>query len=231
MDKNTPKISVVMPVYNSEEYASEAIESILNQTEKDFEFIIIDDGSTDNSEKIIKSFHDQRIKYFKKPHSGIIDSLNFGIKEARSEFIARMDSDDISIPERLEKQILFFKNNPDYALVGSCAIKIDEFGEESGNLDYPPVSWKEIKKYSLLHNPFIHPTVMFKKELILTVGGYRNFKHAEDYELWTRIIYKYPCANIAEPLLKYRIHSKQITEKRKVTSLFVRFFALFRFIF
>lgn len=231
MNSNTPKVSVIMAVYNGETYLSEAILSVLNQTEKNFEYIIIDDGSTDDSQKIIKSFHDERIVYFKKIHSGLVDSLNLGLQKARTEFIARFDADDICMPERLEKQLSFFEQHPENVLVGSYAVKIDEFGEEIGTLEYPPLAWPEIKKYSLLHNPFIHPTVMFRRELIRIVGDYRNFKHAEDYELWTRIIYKYPCANIDEPLLKYRVHTGQITEKRKITSIFIRFFALFRFLF
>ena len=232
---NTIKVSVVMPVYNGEKYLRQAILSVLNQTEKNFELIIINDGSIDSSEEIIKSFNDERIKYFKKDHSGLIDSLNFGIKQAQGEYVARFDADDICTSDRLEKQLSFFQNNPEDVMVGSCATKINENDEEIGIFNYPPTLWGEIKKYSLLHNPFIHSTVMFKRKLITTMGGYKNFKHAEDYELWTRIIYKYPCANISEPLLKYRIHTDQVTKTNnlsmKIVALYVRFLALLRFIF
>lgn len=235
MDNIIPKISVVMSVYNGERYLKEAIESILSQTFSDFEFVIINDGSDDNSENIIKTFDDKRIQYFPKEHSGLINSLNFGLEKARGEFIARFDSDDVSLPNRLEKQFNFLVQNPENVLVGTHAIKINESGENTGEFIYPPISWKEIKKYSLRHNPFIHPTVMFRKDVLEKVGNYRNFKYAEDYELWTRLIYKYPCANLPEKLLKYRIHSEQVTKKSnfkmRISGLKVRCLALFRFLF
>lgn len=235
MNDLMPKISVVMAVYNGEKYLKEAIESILSQTFSDFEFVIINDGSNDNSENIIKSFNDERIKYFKKEHSGLIDSLNFGLKNSIGELIVRFDSDDVSLPERLEKQFNFLAVNPESVLVGTHAYKINEFGENTGEFIYPPVSWKDIKKYSLKHNPFIHPTVMFRKNIIEKVGVYRKFKHAEDYELWTRVIYKYSCANLPEKLLKYRVHSEQVTKKSnfemRLSGLKVRCLALFRFLF
>jgi glycosyltransferase involved in cell wall biosynthesis len=235
MNSLIPKISVVMAVYNGEKYLKEAIESILSQTFSDFEFVIINDGSTDNSENIVRSFNDERIKYFLKEHSGLVDSLNFGLKKARSEFIARFDADDVSLSNRLETQFNFLVQNSERVLVGACAFKINELGENTGEFVYPPISWKEIKRYSLRHNPFIHPTVMFRKDVIEKVGNYRNFKNAEDYELWTRVIYKYPCANIPEKLLKYRIHSEQVTKKGKfkmrLSGFKVRCLALFRFLF
>ncbi len=208
-----PKISIILPVYNGEKYLSEAINSILNQTYRDFELLIIDGSSTDNTPDIIQSFHDNRIKYFKKDHNGLVNSLNFGLEHAVGEFIARQDADDISLPLRFEKQIDFFERNPEYVLAGSYASSIDEFGENLGELNYPPLAWKDIKKYAYLHNPFIHPTVMFRKNIIEEVGRYKKFKHAEDYEFWTRIIYKYPCTNIGESLLKYRILQDRLRHK------------------
>lgn len=226
-------VSVVMSVYNGGKYLKEAIESVLSQTMPDFEFIIINDGSTDKSLDIIKEFEkkDKRIKVISHENLGLIYSLNEGIKLAQGEYIARMDADDISLPNRFAQQINYFKNNPKDVLLGSYATKIDELNNKIGDFNYLPLTWEKIKKYSLLHNPFIHPSIMFKRELINEVGCYRNFKYAEDYELWTRIIYKYPCANIKEPLLQYRVHSEQITDKKKFKSIIVRLFALFRFLF
>jgi glycosyltransferase involved in cell wall biosynthesis len=232
----TPKVSVIMPVYNGAKYLKEAIESVLAQTYTFFEFVIINDGSNDDSENVIKSFMDERIKYVKNEHMGLIDSLNLGIKKSTGEFIARFDADDICEPNRLEEQIKFFKNNPEKMLVGSWATVINEDGIKTGELKYPPLDWQKIKKYSLLHNPLIHPTVMFKKALIDAAGDYnKKFKHIEDYELWTRIIYKYPCANISLPLIKYRVHNNQITKKKNIKmrlwGIIVRILALGRFIF
>jgi glycosyltransferase involved in cell wall biosynthesis len=225
-----------MPVYNGAKYLKEAINSVLAQTYNSFEFIIINDGSTDHSEDIIKSFTDERIKYIKNEHMGLIDSLNLGIKKSLGEYIARFDADDICEPNRLEEQIKFFKDNPQMALVGSWATTINEDGIKTGELKYPPRDWQKIKNYSLLHNPFIHPTVMFKRVLIDEVGSYdKKFKHTEDYELWTRIIYKYPCVNIPLPLIKYRVHNNQITKKKnakmRLLGVAVRILAIWRFVF
>jgi len=235
METPKPKVSVVMPAYNSEKYIKEAVESVLLQTFTDFEFIIINDGSTDKTDSIIKEFSDERIKYFPRAHSGLINSLNFGLENSQGEFIARFDSDDICMPRRIEKQVAFFEKNAQHVLVGTHAIKIDENGKEFGEFVYPPTSWKEIKKYSLLHNPFIHPSVMFRKSILNKVTGYKHFKNAEDYELWTRIIYKYPCSNLPEKLLKYRIHTGQITKKNnmkmRISALHIRALAFFRFLF
>jgi glycosyltransferase involved in cell wall biosynthesis len=207
---------------------------MLNQTEKDFELIIVDDGSTDSSANIAKSFSDDRIKFFEKEHSGLIDTLNFGIGKARGEFIARMDADDISEPNRLAEELKFFKEHPNYALVGSFATTINESGEKTGEMQYPPADWAAIKTYSLLHNPFVHPSVMIKKSILDTAGTYRKmFRNIEDYELWTRIIYRYPAGNIPKPLLRYRMHEGQVTKRAnfqmRMRGILVRILALMRF--
>jgi glycosyltransferase involved in cell wall biosynthesis len=232
---NTPKISVIMPVYNGRKFLKEAIFSVLNQTEKDFELIIVDDGSTDSSANIAKSFADDRIKFFEKEHSGLIDTLNFGIKKARGEFIARMDADDISEPNRFAEELKFFKEHPNYALVGSFATAINESGEATREMDYPPADWNAVKKYSLLHNPFIHPSVMVKKSILDKAGAYRKpFRNIEDYELWTRIMYRYPSGNIPKPLLRYRMHEGQVTKRANIQmrmrGILVRLLALLRFL-
>ncbi len=231
-----PKISVVMSVYNGEKYLKEAVESILNQSLKDFEFIIIDDGSTDKSLSIIKEFQnkDGIIKVISRKNEGLIFSLNEGIKMAQGEYIARMDADDISMLDRLEKQIKFIEDN-NLAVCGAWAEAVDDSGNKIKELNYPPVSEK-IKTFALLHNPFIHPSVIFRKDVFEKVGGYKMFfKHIEDYELWTRIVFKYKTGNIQEELLKYRMHEEQITNKYHFSMIFkgiaVRFLALSRFIF
>lgn len=234
MNLENPKVSVLMPVFNGEKYLKKAIDSIIFQTEKNWELIIVDDGSTDSSVEIINSFNDHRIKYFKKNHEGIVSALNFGILKSTTKYVARMDSDDISCPDRLEKQIKFMEEN-NFVLSGSYADIIDCLDNKISEIKYLPLSWNKIKIFSFLHNPFIHPSVIFNKEFVLKVGGYRNFKHTEDYELWTRIIYKNKVGNFPESLILYRQHDKQITKrfnfKMRLYGLVVRFLALWRFIF
>jgi glycosyltransferase involved in cell wall biosynthesis len=231
-----PKVSVIMSVYNGEKYLRPAVASILGQSFKDLEFIIIDDGSTDHSLNILKEFQaqDSRIKLVSRENKGLIYSLNEGVKMAQGEYIARMDADDISIPERLEKQL---KWSQDGSLVvcGTWAEGIDSVGIKIKEMNYPP-SEKKIKSFALLHNPFIHPSAMFRKDVFEKVGGYRDFfKYIEDYELWTRMVFKHKAGNVPEVLLKYRLHNEQVTKKNnfemRLKGLFVRILALFRFVF
>lgn len=225
-ENKIPKISVVMAIYNSERYLSDAIKSILSQTFSDFEFIIVNDGSTDNSLKIIESFSDPRIKIINQENQGLAKSLNNGLRQARGEFIARMDADDISFPERFEKQIKFFENNPEYDFCGTSAIFINEIRQKIGErivLD----DWQKIKKTILWKNPFIHPSMMFRRTLLDKAGFYyehpRHSKfdyYPEDYELWLRAIGRgMKCANLIEPLIYYRINPKGLTYGKTRTSL------------
>lgn len=211
----SPIISVIMPVYNADEYLSASIESILNQTYKNFEFIIINDGSTDNSEKIICSYNDKRIKYIKYDSNlGYVARLNYGLSIASGTFIARMDADDISKPERLEKQLNFLNLNPSIALVGSCYEKI----KDNINLGFKKQQQKPYQlKFRLLFGSNIaHPTVMFRRELIdLNRYFYKSeFSPAEDYELWTRLVMEFELYNMPISLLYYRIHSNQISKTK-----------------
>lgn len=231
---NNPKVSVIMSVYNGEKYLREAIDSILSQTFNDFEFIIINDGSTDNSKNILDSYSDGRMRIFHNSNKGLIGSLNEAIGYCRGEFIARMDADDICNPNRFDQQIMFFKNNPECVLVGSHAQIIDEDGKNNGEFNYPPEKWDKIKRYSLFHNPFIHSSVMFRKMLTNNICFYNNsYINIEDYELWTRLIYKYPCSNIPQNLIKYRIHNNQVTKKKRIEMIikgfWVRFLAIKRY--
>lgn len=230
-----PKISVVMSVYNGEKYMRESIESILSQSEKDFEYIIIDDGSTDTSLKIINEFQkkDPRIKVLSRKNKGLVYSLNEGLQLAQGEYIARMDADDISHIDRFERQIKYMEEE-NLVVCGSFAEKIDTLGQKVGEMTYPPSS-VTIKSFALLHNPFIHPSIIFKKDSIEKVGGYKAFfRHIEDYELWTRLIYRYKTGNIPLTLLQYRVHDEQITQKKHFSmvsmGIFVRILAAYRFL-
>ncbi len=209
----SPVISVIIPVYNGAQYVTEAISSVLAQTFNDWELIIIDDGSTDETLTLLNQFQDARIKIISREHRGLIASLNEGLALAQGEFIARLDADDICLPYRFEKQLVVFAN-PEIALVGSWAYKIDADGQEFGVMSYPPADYHSIKKYFLKHNPFIQSSVMMRRSALQVVGGYSpRFKVAEDYELWSRLLAKFPAVNLTEPLIKYRLNPVGETSK------------------
>jgi glycosyltransferase involved in cell wall biosynthesis len=205
------KITVLLPVYNTAKYIENAIKSILNQTFTDFELLIINDGSTDKSVEIIKTFKDKRIQLIHNPvNLGLIKALNKGINLAKGKYIARMDADDVTMPNRLEKQVAFLENNPEYALVGTQANFI--FGDKlSKTLFSMETSSEILPVLSLFSCPFIHPSVMIKTAILKEFYYNEGFTAAEDYELWTRILKKYPCANLSESLLQYRIHDNNIS--------------------
>lgn len=215
-----PVISVIMSVYNGEKYLREAINSVLSQDFSDFEFIIIDDGSTDKSLEIIRSFSDKRIRIITRENRGLIFSLNEAISLAQGKYLVRMDADDICLPNRFSIQLKAFDDSK-IALVGSWATKINNSGEEIGLMSYPPLEYKKIKRFFIKHNPFIHSSVIIKKEVFDKVGVYNSkFKHAEDYELWSRILSKFEAINISQPLIKYRISGDSITKQH---NLFMRY--------
>jgi len=215
---SSPVISVVMPVYNSEPYLAEAIESILNQTFADFEFLIFDDGSTDRSPEIIREYarKDARIiPQFSPINRGYVVHLNEGIRRSRGRYIARMDSDDVALSTRLELQAKFLSKNPSAGVVGTSCIRIDEQGDEIG-----PGRRSATPSYlfwqTFFVNPLSHPTVLYRKEAIESVGGYDESRMpAEDYCLWTRMLGKWEMYNIEEPLLKYREHSNSVSVTKK----------------
>lgn len=206
--QNNPKISVLLPVYNCELYIKEAIDSILNQTFSDFELLIIDDASTDKTVEIIKSFSDSRIILTQKSrNSGLIDSLNFGISVAKGEYIARMDGDDISLPERFYKQVDFLETNPNIIM---CGTAYKTFGVIEKEIRHP-LSHEKIAVQLCLNSAFGHPTVMGKKSIFEKYNYNKDFEKVEDYELWSRLIFEGQVANIDEVLLFYRVHENQVS--------------------
>ncbi len=203
----TPMISVLMPVYNGEKYLKEAIESILNQTYTDFEFLIINDGSTDKTEEIILSYADDRICYIKNNQNlGIVKTLNKGINLATGEYIARMDADDISFPKRFEYQLAFMDKHLD---VGVCGTWLKTIGmvEEVWKM---PISHDAILVETLFHSSLMHPTVFIRKSVLDLLDRIydEDFKWVEDYELWIRLAKKIQFRNISKVLLKYRIENR-----------------------
>lgn len=215
MDQNitSPTVSVLMPVYNCSAFIAEAIESILNQTCSCLELIIIDDCSTDNTREVISRFTDKRITLIKKnENSGYISSLNMAIEISKGEFIARMDGDDISHHNRLEKQVNFLNLNPDVALCGTWyeSLSTKEVVEN-------PVENEDIKIALLDYCALGHPTVMFRKAFVTAnkLSYDQSFYPAEDYELWTRISALGKISNLPEALLYYRSHENQVSAKEQ----------------
>lgn len=205
-----PKITVLMPVHNGERYIEDAIESILAQTYTEYEIIIINDGSTDDSMTIIKSYNDTRIRIVHNyPKMGIVYSLNQGLSLARGDYVARMDCDDISLPHRFEKQIQFMEANPQVAICGSW---VRVFGAESYLKKYPEHD-EVIRTHLLFESPFAHPAIMMRRNSIIKENlAYReSFQHAEDYDLWSRVPRSLKFANLPIVLLKYRKHNGQVT--------------------
>jgi glycosyltransferase involved in cell wall biosynthesis len=205
------KVSVLMAVYNGVEHLTEAVNSILEQSLADFEFLIIDDGSTDNSWELLQSFKDQRIVLARNDSNlGLIKTLNRGLDMARGEYIVRMDHDDISSPNRLERQVAFMDSHPDCSVCGSW---IRTFGAVRPRVVKYETDPNVIVAQLLFTNPLAHPTVILRRELMVKFGWHYDeaYPHVEDYELWSRISRQAKICNIPEVLLHYRISPGQIT--------------------
>lgn len=208
----SPKVSIIMPVYNAEDYLREAIESILSQTFADFELIIIDDGSTDHSLDIIKTYHDPRIVLAcNEINLKLIPTLNKGLNLAKGKYIARMDADDISLPSRLARQVEFMDHNPN---VGVCGTWVEVFGDGEQNFwrftDHPDAT----KCMLLFGCCIVHPSVMLRRTIVEAGLCYSSlYPHGEDYALWVHIAQKYQITNIPEVLLKYRKTESQVSSK------------------
>jgi len=212
----TPKISVVMTVYNGERFVKEAIDSILSQTFTDFEFIIVDNASADSTCSIISEYKDRRIKLIKnKDNLGQTKALNIGILSSSGEFIARMDADDISLPERLQIQYNFITKDKSLAVVGAWHKAIDEVGRSIRKIAMPTDPF-HIKCYlispgALTYYCISHPTVLIRKKVLDEAGLYNEQYLTQDYELWLRISRKFKLANVAKVLLKHRVYESSQT--------------------
>ncbi|SRR5258708_11913929 len=210
---NQPSVSVVMAVRNVERFLAEAIESVLGQTFRDFEFIIVDFGSTDRSTSIISSYaaKDIRIRYHEIPTCVLPTARNAGCYLAEGQYIAVMDADDISLPARLEWQVEFMEKHPEVGLLGAATEWIDARGRSSGVHAFP-IEDSEIRSTLATRCPFWHPTVFMRRKAFVSVGGYRDaFIFAHDYDLELRISEQFQCSNLKNVVLKYRIHPSQVT--------------------
>ncbi|OQY14044.1 MAG: hypothetical protein B6I30_01800 [Desulfobacteraceae bacterium 4572_187] len=208
-----PKISVVMSVYNGKKHLKEAVESVLCQSCQDFEFIIVNDASTDKTNEILESFDDPRIKIIKNTENmGLTKSLNIGIKAAKGKYIARMDADDISLPHRFEIQVEYLERNPECAVAGSSYYQIDDKGTICSFIEVL-TNDPDIKEGLKTQNWFGHGSVMMKKDAFLKAGGYNEkYKFAQDYDLWLRLAAEHRLANIKEPLYCWRVSSSNISK-------------------
>lgn len=212
-----PEISVILPVYNGEVFLRAAIESVLKQTFNDFELLILDDGSSDQSGAIAQTSTttDSRIRLLRNGKNiGLQRTLNYGIEESRGRYIARIDCDDIwRDPEKLEKQVRYLDHHPDCAVVGTFAEMIDANSQRIGTLRYATTD-TDIRRHFLIANQFAHPSVLVRKSALDRLGPYSEhacYRTIEDYELWLRLGTRYQFANIPETCLAYRIHDRSIS--------------------
>ncbi|WP_333606050.1 glycosyltransferase [Novosphingobium sp.] len=215
----TPAISVAMSVYNGERYLALAIESVVAQDFEDFEFLIVDDGSTDASAQIIRRHAeaDARIRPILRENRGLIASLNEMIALAAAPIVARMDADDICRPDRFSKQIAFLAKHPDYGVVGSWSEDIGEEGEpliRNGMADHPLTHEDLLAAIENGDQLICHPAAMFRRDIVRAIGGYHAaFRHCEDFDLWLRLANVTKLGNISEPLLRYRRYPTQVSAR------------------
>ena len=216
MSINNPKVTVLMPAYNAEKYIGEAIASVLAQSFTDFEFLIINDGSTDDTLKIIRSYNDKRIVVISQENKGVSAALNFGLGYARAPYIARFDADDVCHPNRLKIQYEFITTYPEYSIIGSTADYIDAEGhfmfthQLAGHLN------EEIQQLKYSVCPFIHSSVIYKKDVIVNYGGYNEHAYTyEDHFLWVNILKNEKACNLSQSLIKVRLNPESITIDEK----------------
>lgn len=212
-----PKISVLMPVYNAEKFLNEAIDSILEQTFKDYELLIINDASTDRSKEIILSYKDPRIRYFEnKKNLGRPRTSNKGLRLAKADYVARMDADDVSLPDRLKTQLEIVEKDNNVGLVASWIVLIDENNNNKGgwHTDRKNNSPEEIFYTLFFENCLANSSVLFKKDIVLKIGGYNeSFERAQDYELWSRLAKLTKIVKIRKVGVKYRTYAQNTTPK------------------
>jgi glycosyltransferase involved in cell wall biosynthesis len=213
---NNPKITVLMPAYNAQKYIHEAIESVLAQTFTDFELLIINDGSTDNTLTIIHSFIDDRIRVINQENKGIATALNNGLKQAKADYIARFDADDICYHHRLQLQYDFMLTNPSYSIIGSAVDYLD-IDRNFVFTHHPKAhSYQEMLALNVSICPFIHSSVFYKKEIVLKHGGYNEYAYTfEDHLLWVNLLQNEKACNLKQALIKVRLNPESITIDEK----------------
>ncbi len=220
--KEQPLVSVIIPTYNQEKYIKKTLESVLSQTFKSIEIIVVDDGSTDETAEIVNSFNEPRIIYIWQKNKGPAAARNTGIKRAQGKYIAFLDADDLWLREKLERQINFMEKNSEIGLLGTGCYEINHKGEMMSKKIFPTKN-KILKKILIRYNPFIQSSIMLKKEIFDKKEGYNeSFPQSEDYELWLRIAKNYKIANLPEYLVMKRYYKESLSPtKDKEQLLFV----------
>lgn len=217
-----PKVSVVMSVYNGTLYLRESLESILNQTFTDLEFIIIDDKSTDDTWEILSEYNnrDSRIKLYKNLENlGLTKSLNKGLQQAQGKYIARQDADDVSLPDRFELQTDFLEQHLEVGAIGTSAEVIDEQGKAIEQSSVP-VDHESIQAYLLVNNCLHHSSMMARRSLVQALGGYKEeLRYAQDYDLWWRFSQSARLANLPDNLVQVRRSRRNLTNTRRQEQL------------
>ena len=215
MTSAAPLVSVVMPVYNAMPYLVEAVASVLGQTLRDIEVLALDDASTDGSAEYLDSIRDARLKVIHCPKQGYTPLLNMGLQLAAAPYVARMDADDISLPQRIKKQVAFMERNPQVVACGAQVIRIGLGGGELGLMEYPRTHASLLVRLSAGHCPFAHPVVLMRTDALRETGGYDPTREpAEDLDLWWRLCWRGGLANLDEVLLKYRWHGANVSVLR-----------------
>lgn len=204
---DNPLVSVIIPCYNCERYVQQAVDSIINQTYSNLEILLADDGSNDGTNAILKriAITDSRIKVIENESNlGIVETLNKLVKLSNGNYIARMDADDFSFPQRIEREVSLLENNPDVGICGCDAFIINENGKIVDKMIMPHSS-KEIDAFKQVDSPFIHPNILIRSHIIKSLLYRKEYQSAEDYELWLRVLEKTHGENIQSPLFCYRI--------------------------
>lgn len=217
----TPRVSVLLSVHNGGSYLKDAVESVLCQTYRDFEFLILDDGSTDGSvdylDCVVKQ--DSRVRVIRQQNRGLVASLNRLIAESCGSLLARMDADDICTPDRLQLQVDQFDLDPDLAVLGGRIERIDSSGKSLGEQGYP-LTARESEDMLWFGCPVAHPAVMMRRDVVMELGGYRDFfTHCEDYDLWLRISQRASIRNLEQVVLRYRVHQGSVSGSNRSEQL------------
>ena len=214
-ESGIPRVSVVMPVFNGEPFLADAVESTLRQGLQDIELVAVDDGSRDGSRAVLERFSqaDARVRLLStQTNLGIAAALNLGLRAARADYVAIANADDLTLHERFTRQSAFLDSHPKVGAVGSAVVAISESGTRGPSFRFPTDA-RVIRSTLLRHNCMAHPSVMLRRSAVEAVGGYR-FDYIEDYDLWLRLSEQFELANLAEPLVLYRLHPGQLSLSR-----------------
>lgn len=215
----SPRVSVVMSVYNGERWLGAAVESVLGQTLADLELLVIDDGSTDSTAEILGGYRDPRLRVVRQPRAGLTASLNRGVRLTTAPLLARLDADDVALPERFARQVAFLDAHPEVGLLGTGCHDVDSAGRVLRTYR-PPETDPEIRRALIRHNPFVHSSAMLRRNVLERAGLYdEGLAVAQDYDLWVRLSRVTGLANLAEPLVLRRLTPGMISRTRETERL------------